>query len=234
MSNLLNTFINCLFPRYCLLCKKIDIGGKLLCAQCEVELPYLETHHCKQCAIPLADIEAIYCGACLGKTPAFDHTIALFEYKEPVTQFIARLKFNEKLVYGELLGYLLAQKIKRHYGSSELPQCLLPVPLHLKRLRKRGYNQALCLARPIAKILQMPLNYEDCIRHKATEAQSSLNARARKKNLVNAFSLTKPLNYQYVAIVDDVMTTGQTLHEFARMLKKNGVKRVDVWCGARA
>jgi len=228
----MRTLFNIIFPRYCLLCKKSEINEDLLCKICTQELPYLRVHHCQICAIPLKNTAVDYCGSCLEKPPAFDHTIALFEYKEPVNHFITQLKFNQQLVYGELLARLLADKIKA-LSSDELPECLIPVPLHTHRLRERGYNQALCIARSLAKQLHIPLNYNDCLRFKATEAQSGLKVQARKNNVRNAFRLNRKIPFESVAIIDDVMTTGQTAHEFARLLKKNGVKRVEIWCGAR-
>jgi len=108
------------------------------------------------------------------------------------------------------------------------------VPLHKKRLRKRGFNQALEIARPIAKTLNIPMEKYAIKRAKQTEAQSLLNAAERKKNLRHSFSLIKPITAKHVVIIDDVVTTGATVFELADLLKKSGVERVGVWAVARA
>ena len=114
-----------------------------------------------------------------------------------------------------------------------LPEYIIPVPLHPKRIRQRGYNQATLLAKPLSKALALPLDKFQVKRTRYTPAQSQLHKKARLKNMKNAFSCKKDLPYQHVAIVDDVMTTGSTLNTLAHCLKQNGVSRVDVWVIAR-
>lgn len=233
MRSLLDSLITCLCPTHCLLCHTLDLGKQLLCPDCEAELPFLKGPQCTHCAYPLPHSEATVCGACLKKTPAFDRTLALFEYQAPISHFITALKFNQELVYGKLLGDLFVKHLKNMRALTQLPECLIPIPLHPKRLRERGYNQALCIARVLAKALQLPLEYQQYQRHKATEAQSGLKAPHRQRNVHNAFSLRIPTHYTHVAIIDDVMTTGCTAQEFAHVLKKSGVKIVEMWCCAR-
>ncbi len=117
----------------------------------------------------------------------------------------------------------------------QLPQLLLVVPLHQKRLRQRGYNQALELARPLARALDVPLRHDILQRFRATDAQTELDALSRRRNVRGAFVLREGVALPaHVAILDDVMTTGATLAECARVLRRNGVQRVDVWALARA
>jgi ComF family protein len=118
-------------------------------------------------------------------------------------------------------------------GEWYKPEWIIPVPLHAERLRERGYNQALEIARPIAKKLQIPLQTRYCTRILPTLAQASMTAEERRRNMKNAFAVEELFQARHVAIVDDVLTTGSTVSEFARMLKKSGVARVDVWCCAR-
>ena len=117
----------------------------------------------------------------------------------------------------------------------ELPDLLLSVPLHRRRLRQRGYNQALELARPLAQALHVPLRHDRLQRRRHTGAQTELDAVSRRRNVRGAFAVREGVALPaHVAILDDVMTTGATLAECARVLRRAGVARVDVWALARA
>ncbi len=144
---------------------------------------------------------------------------------------VSSFKFNESLKHGRLLGQLLAQRLEE--TEAESPELLIPVPLHRKRLRERGFNQALELCRPIGQQLGIPIDFRSCIRSKETLHQADLKLRERKKNLQGAFSMARPISAKTVALVDDVMTTGNTLRVLATLLKKHGVERVFVWSVAR-
>lgn len=115
-----------------------------------------------------------------------------------------------------------------------MPECIIPVPLHRRRLRQRGFNQALEIAKPLAKKLQLPVDFKTCIRTKHTRPQSELSAKKRQQNIKNAFTLKKPITAKHVAIVDDVMTTGNTVTELSALLRNNGVTTIEIWCCARA
>jgi len=145
---------------------------------------------------------------------------------------IQQLKFHQKLYFATFLGELMSEHIRACKLS--VPDVLLPVPLHAQRLLQRGYNQALELARPLAKVLSVALAVDHCQRIKPTEEQSKLPARHRKSNIKHAFRVTKDLTNMHVAIVDDVMTTGSTVDELSKCLLEAGAKRVDVWVCARA
>ena len=126
----------------------------------------------------------------------------------------------------------MARKLKQHYASRELPELIIPIPLHRKRLRQRGFNQAVELARPIAKQLGLSIDRTLCKRIKNTPAQITLEAKQRQQNMRNAFQI-KPPNLDYIAIIDDVMTTTSTVNELCKCLRKQGVKKIDVWVIAR-
>ena len=143
---------------------------------------------------------------------------------------VTRLKFNDNYKNARLLGMLLAEKLQNH----PLPDCLIPVPLHENRYRERGFNQSIEISRTLARQLKIPLELTLCIRHRNTPHQVSLPAKQRQTNIKDAFSIAKPLSYKHVAIVDDVMTTGSTVAEIARVLKQAGVQKVEVWVCARA
>ena len=124
--------------------------------------------------------------------------------------------------------------VQRLATIQPLPEAILPVPLHSTRLRERGFNQALELARPMAQALALPLLIHHSQRTRATVAQTSLSAKQRRKNIRGAFQVTQPLPARHIAIVDDVMTTGQTINELAKTLRKAGATHIDVWVCARA
>jgi ComF family protein len=141
------------------------------------------------------------------------------------------LKFHRRLEAAPLLGALLAGAVMR--SGEPLPELIVPVPMSHARLRQRGYNQALELARPVSRQLGIPLDWQSCRRARHTPAQTSLKARERRKNMRGAFVVQRGLP-SHVAILDDVITTGATATELALALKRSGVARVEVWACARA
>lgn len=219
-----------LFPPICVLCGKPGEGERDLCADCLADLPY-NTHACRRCARPLQAITDTICGQCLRAPPAYDRSFSLFHYTPPVDRLILRLKFNANLHLARLLGELMAGHLAEH--SQTVPELIIPVPLHHSRLRERGYNQALEIARPIAKKLAIPIDYRSCARLRPTSAQSLLPAKERHGNVKGAFGVIKSIGAHHIAIIDDVMTTGHTLQEVATELRKSGVETIDVWVLAR-
>lgn len=217
-----------ILPPTCLLCGSHSDQRRDLCKACEADLPWVGTA-CYQCALPITG--GTVCGLCLKNTPPYDRTIALCYYRFPMPHLVTGLKFQKKLSHAQVLGNLLADRMEFLYVSK--PDVLIPVPLHPKRLRQRGYNQALELARPIAKRLNMPIDFRSCQRIKATEAQTGIPAKERMKNMKGAFSVSSSLNKSHVVLIDDVMTTGSTVIELSRVLRESGVKQIDVVCCAR-
>ncbi len=216
-------------PSSCALCGRAGQPGRDLCAACASELPYLKTA-CFGCAIPLSHVGV--CGQCQQQPHSFDSAWAAFDYQSPVDHLIQSLKFNGKLYSARLLGELMAERVV--VADLDLPELLLPVPLHASRLRQRGFNQALELARPVAHSLGLPLRPGLCCRLRPTQAQTGLDAKARRRNLKGVFEVAAMPGVTHVAIVDDVMTTGSTAEMLAKALKRAGVARVDVWVCARA
>jgi ComF family protein len=186
-----------------------------------------------QCAENLssATTALAICGRCLSLPPAFDRTYAPFLHQGAIRHLVTGLKFNAHYAHARLLGLLLAEFLD---ANAEKPDLILPVPLHKNRYRQRGFNQSVEIAQIVAKELGIPLTLKHCQRCRDTAHQTQLTAKQRRKNLKNAFSLTKPISAYHVAIVDDVMTTGATAQELSAILKRSGVKRVDVWVCARA
>jgi ComF family protein len=218
-------------PPYCLLCGQRSDTARDLCAACAGDLVRNRVC-CPRCALPL-DAPAPLCGECLQHAPLFTAAFAPFVYASPLDQLETRFKFGRNLAAGSVLSQLWLDAAREAFPT--LPHALIPVPLHPARLRERGYNQALELAKPLARALSLPLRTEMLIRTRATRAQSDLDAAARHSNLHGAFGVVENCALPtHVAIVDDVMTTGATLRECARILRHAGVERIDAWALARA
>lgn len=210
----------------CLLCGADSHAG-LCCSACDADLPRLAGAHCPVCGLPTAD--GSVCGECLKQPPSFDHTVAAFRYAFPVDKLIQALKFHERLILVNYLADALSQRI------APRADCIVALPLHPARLRERGFNQSLLLARRIARRLDIPLLSGACERVRNTPPQSSLPWKERDKNMRQAF-VCKPgadVCGKHVAIVDDVMTTGASIGELARALKVAGASEVSAWVVAR-
>jgi ComF family protein len=226
----LNNAHRALFPPRCVLCEAKGDDGQDICSGCLGDLPLLGVT-CSRCAMPLSDVTAAsVCGRCLTHPPAFDRTVALCAYAPPVDYMIQQLKFAGQLFFAAVLGALLA----RHTASRISPERIIPVPLHASRLRERGFNQAMELARPIARHLSLPLDIRTCRKTRATAAQSGMSRRGRHSNIKHAFAVRGKLASAHIALVDDVMTTGSTVNELARVLKLHGAREVTVIVVARA
>ena len=227
----LNNIQFALFPPHCLLCGGPGDTPRDLCRHCHDALPRL-TACCPVCALPLAEEAAGRpCGRCR-RPPPFAATRAAFRYAPPLDRLVLDMKFAGRLAPARLLGGLLAEHLAR--GSGPGPEMLLPVPLHPRRLRARGFNQAVELARPVAARLGLPLHTRGCRRVRDTPAQSGLGAGARRRNVRGAFAVDASVAGRRVALLDDVVTTGHTVTELARALVAAGAERVEVWCLARA
>ncbi len=194
---------------------------------CADGLPW-NRHACRRCAIPLPESGGV-CGQCLTTPPPLDAVHAAFVYAFPIDRLVPRLKFHRDLAAGRLLADLMGQSL---CGDAAWPEAIVPIPLHRARLRERGYDQALELAVPLSRRTGIALRADALMRQRATSAQSELDADARRRNLRDAFSVAQALP-AHVVLVDDVMTTGATLHAAARALRKAGVRRIDAWVCAR-
>lgn len=219
-----------LLPATCLLCGAGAQPPWDLCPPCRADLRRNDSC-CARCGLPLA-AAAAQCGRCLKRTPAYAATWAPYLYAAPLAGLLTRFKFGADLAAGRLLAQLALA------AGPPLPEptaALLPVPLHADRLRERGYNQALELARPLARALDLPLLPQTLQRLRDTTAQTGLSALARRRNLRRAFGVSVGGGLpEHVILIDDVMTTGATVQECALALRRAGVARVDVWVLARA
>ncbi|TAN06025.1 MAG: ComF family protein [Rhodanobacteraceae bacterium] len=221
--------LDALLPSHCLLCGARGRGALSLCPACAAEMPRNDVC-CARCALPL-QTPAPLCGRCVKHAPPWDSAWVPFRYEWPLAQLEARFKFGGDLAAGRTLSLLWGGSA----APAGLPQAIVPVPLHRARLRQRGYNQALELANVLAKHFDIPLLRDALQRDRATGAQTELTAVQRRRNVRGAFAAHfDRASPGHIAVLDDVFTTGATLAECVRVLKRAGVARVDVWALARA
>ncbi|QDW66783.1 ComF family protein [Luteimonas granuli] len=242
-----------LWPPRCLVCGEPAPGPLDLCPACEAELPWMPPA-CLSCAMPLlaralrspepdpwpavvagsgADPAPLprLCSACQHAPPPLSETRAAFLYGFPLDRLLPRLKFHRDLAAGRLLAQAMAASL----SGCPRPCALVPVPLHRARMSGRGYNQALELARPLGRLLGVPVRPGLLRRIRHTAPQSRLDADARAGNLRDAFEVPSRVAVPaHVTLVDDVMTTGATLDAAADALLDAGAERVDAWVCARA
>ena len=198
-----------------------------LCRGCAQALPWLRSA-CLRCALPMS-MPGV-CGACRRRPPAWQEVHAACLYAAPLDRLLPRFKFHGDLPAGRVLSQVMIDA----FGVLQKPDALVPVPLHGGRLRTRGYDQALELARPVARALSIPLRSRLVFRTRATAPQSRHDAITRRRNLRRAFALRAGATVPaHVVLVDDVMTTGATLHAAAHALLQAGAMRVDAWVCAR-
>jgi ComF family protein len=189
-------------------------------------LPALPTERCPSCALPTPG--GAVCGACLKSPPAFDATYAVWRYAFPVDKLVQTLKFEHRLALAGLFARTLLGQA-RPEGD-----ILLPVPLSPTRLTERGFNQAVEIARSLGRALGLPLDTASVRRTLDAGPQSRLPWKERRRNVRGAFECRADFSGKAVIVIDDVMTTGATLDELARTLKKHGAARVSNWVVARA
>ncbi|MGY4524553.1 phosphoribosyltransferase family protein [Pseudomonas sp. TE21394] len=216
----------------CLLCDERAGQAYPLCVACEQALPWLDDQ-CLRCALPMP-MSGLTCAQCSRRAPAFEQVIALWHFGFPVDTLVSRFKHKRQWPLGRLMAELLGHGLLHRFAEGVArPDLLLPVPLARRRQRERGFNQAGMLARWLSVQLGVRCDERLLTRTRETPAQQQLDARARQRNLRQAFALTGELKGQHVAIVDDVLTTGATAHTIAELLCTAGARRVDVYCLAR-
>jgi ComF family protein len=230
-----------LLPCNCVLCGAS--GPALLCPGCHAQFFTVAIPRCPVCANPLPPADhPVPCGRCLADHPAFDATFVAADYALPVDRLVLQLKFARQLALARLFGGLLADAVLRaeaDAGSGDAhllrPALLCPVPLGLQRLSERGFNQALEIARPLGKALGIAVHARLAVRVRETPAQSSTPHGAREANMARAFAIPDRalVEGRHIGLVDDVMSSGQTLQELAATLKRHGAARVTNYVFAR-
>ena len=220
----LKSFAALLLPSMCALCGRPGAGT--LCEHCAGSLTDAQTLRCTSCASRLPREQGTpLCGACLRAPPSFDETRVVADYAPPVDTLVKALKFRAQLPLACAFAQQLVAATPPQLRTADL---ILPVPLSRERLTSRGFNQALEIARPIARAWKLPLARDACVRTRDTQAQASLPLAERRVNMRGAFAVQDraAIAGRHVLVVDDVMTTGHTLNELAACLKRHGAVRV--------
>lgn len=215
-------------PTICALCNQFHTGSTAVCDFC-IQLMAPLGPSCQHCAYPLFHSQYALCGACIKKPPPIDRAYIPYRYQEPLRGLLHEFKYHKGLYLASSLCNLMYQALPLITGT---PQCLIPVPLHAEKLKQRGFNHTVVLTKLLAKKVQLPFDLKSCVKIKNTVPQASLSGDKRRNNLTKAFEV-KPLPYDHVILIDDLLTTGSTANALALTLKRSGVQRVDVWCCAR-
>lgn len=232
VNNWLNNTLSLFFPYRCVLCQQASDVARDLCVTCESLQTRTPTSHCSVCAIPLPGAtDAMLCGECLYSQPHYARAFIPYIYEHGIRTMVSQLKFNSRLIHARLLAELFYTAARQQ--RLEPAEVLIPMPLHGRRQSQRGYNQSQLLAKAIGKHWGLPVASQYCRRTKHIPPQSGLTRKQRVKNIKGVFEIIHEVPYRHIAIIDDVMTTGSSVNELAKMFKQAGVQQVDVWCMAR-
>ncbi len=221
-----------LLKQHCILCASHQGGSIGICAECLHDLPWHHQMQCPQCAM-LSD--GLICGSCLNSPPYFDAVHALFRYEYPLDKLLQHYKYRESLHLANTLSALWREKLRqeKHTATSSALNLMIPMPMHPTRLKQRGFNQALEIARSLSLESNIELDYQSCRRIKLTPPQATLALKDRVKNIRGVFSCETKLQGKRIVLVDDVITSGASLNELAKTLKQAGAAHVECWVIAR-
>lgn len=212
----------------CLLCGTSVAGLSNLCNNCMHALPWYDNARCLQCALPLA--VGTRCGQCLQQPPAFDRTLSPLRYAFPFDRLLQHYKYAQQLACGQVL---LQAMLTRYPQCPVKADAMLAMPMHLNRLRERGFHHSEALAQAISKQWQLPLLNDAVHRVKDSQPQAGLDLSARQRNLHGAFVAQQHWQGAHLVLVDDVMTTGASMHALAKEVKRTGARQVTALVFAR-
>ena len=218
-----------LLPPPCVVCGlEPGAASTSICQYCETDFFARETARCERCAIRLPGANSgtpPVCGRCLAEMPHFDTTMTLADYVSPIDGMVMALKFTARLDLAQFFGQLLASRL----SALSLPSkdsIVMPVPLAFERTQQRGFNQSHHIARALAAAAKLRLVDDRLLRVRHTVPQQTLELNERRRNVRGAFAVEGSVSVQHVFVVDDVMTTGSTLNEVARVLKQAGASQI--------
>lgn len=213
-----------LYPHRCPFCN--ETVEKELCDNCRRKLEWIQEPRCRKCGKPIRDEQAEYCFDCKKRKKSFEEGRSLWVHKPPVSDALYRFKYKNQRCYGTFF----AQSLWERFGDEIQrwdPEVIIPVPVHRKRYRKRGYNQASLIAKPLSHISKIPLNEQMIIRVEDTKPSKELGPAERADNLRKAFVIDEEIRkYKTVLLLDDIYTTGTTIDTISRKMHKKGVERV--------
>jgi ComF family protein len=235
----LKALLDVIFPPLCHCCKAFipEAGDLHLCSDCRSASPLIVSPHCMVCGLPLLTEGGIdhCCGGCIEEPPPFAAARAAVLFEGPVRELVHRFKYGKKVQHSRPLALLVARNLGE-FVMANAADLIIPVPLHVKRLRQRGFNQAILLGKILSRMWRLPLSRNNLTRTRWTEPQINLTAAERRQNVRGAFAVKDPaaVEGRRIILVDDVYTTGSTVAECARTLKKAGAEAVFVVTVARA
>ncbi len=214
------------FPRRCPVCDRpVKPAGELVCRDCAGQLKYVKEPFCMRCGKALTDPRQEYCFDCRHQSHVYDRGVSLYEYP-CVRRSIYRFKYGGRQEYAAFFGREMARRLGGQILAWK-PDALIPVPLHKRRLRSRGYNQALLLAREMGRYLNVPVVEDWIVREKNTRPQKLLDGKERQNNLKKAFKTGRnDVKLNTIVIIDDIYTTGSTVDEMAALCRRHGVKKI--------
>ncbi|MBR0410043.1 MAG: ComF family protein [Eubacterium sp.] len=221
-----------LFPRHCPACGKLLPGGVLICDKCRRSLPWIKEPACFQCGKPVGSPEQELCYDCRQFPKSFSRGISLLLYNEQTRPIMTNFKYHNRRI---LSGYFAGEICQRYHDRllTWKPGLIIPIPVHRKKLKRRGYNQAALLARDLSALTKIPYCSDLLFRNTDTAPQKNLSPQARLNNLKDAFSMNP--DYRYlpttcpdVLLIDDIYTTGATMETCSRVLLKAGFRRIYV------
>jgi ComF family protein len=212
----------------CLCCGYQKTHKLGFCLGCYHDLPHIKTP-CLQCGLPLTANTPCICKA---EDWPFAACLSAFEYQFPINKLLFQYKSQARLALCESFAQALTNQVKKQ--QQVLPQVLMPVPLHTSKLKQRGFNQSLELAKVLSKQLHIPIDYHSLQSSHQTTQQKSLNKQQRLANVQTNYALTRPLSVTHIALIDDVITTGATTKTLAYLLREHGATHIQAWSIARS
>jgi ComF family protein len=239
LTKFLHTILNCLLPQACGVCNRLaDVQSiasdelLALCHKCLAQISFSK-NRCFQCAKRLNAIgyDNIRCQACQDFDMVIYQTIAAIDYRYPANKLINGLRFYDQKCLAKILAELLLKKLASQ--KIDLPQILVPMPLHKKVLISRGYNQALEIAHYLGAYLEIPVITELCLCKKYVKEQFGLSKQGQK-NIQAVFTVNVKANqYRHIAIIEDLVISGSNVRAMATALAKSSIERIDLWCISR-
>lgn len=215
--------LDLIYPVKCPFCGTVTGDG--ICEACRKRIRKIEEPYCMKCGKPVPSVEQEYCYDCSRKTHEFEEGRSIWVHKSPVSDALYAFKYQNRRIYGEIFGRELAELYGGYLREKEI-HLIVPVPLHRKKRQSRGYNQAEIIARILSERTGIPIDTRLLVRRRATVPQKQLNDKARRKNIRGAFAARGQVKGQNLVLVDDIYTTGSTLDEAARILRRAGAQKV--------
>lgn len=221
---MIKSVLKIIYPPVCPFCEKACTTA--VCGNCTAAVRYIDEPRCKRCGKPIRSEQQEYCGDCRGTEKAFEAGRNLWVHQGGVSDSLYRFKYHSRKINGRFYGRQLAERYSSLIARWQIEQ-IIPVPLHRKRKKQRGFNQAELIAGELGRLTDIPVNVKSLVRNRDTVPQKQLSARGRRTNLKDAFRVREAGQlYRCILLIDDIYTTGNTLNEAAKCLKDAGVSKV--------